>query len=163
MPKFYKVINIKRQHMGAYVLPEVGYKTTMESKSLAPDIKLLGECDAAGNILHEIASANFMSKKPNTKTIDVIGEIIKRDETAFTKNLGDKDPDFDGPLDPMFGKDTPIDPELLSESNGPALQKFDENKPTINEKGTDTRKPESRKSTGEKPKTGTGKKSGAKK
>lgn len=146
MPKFYKVINIKRQHMGAYVLPEVGYKTTMESKSLAPDIKVLGECDAAGNILHEIASANFIStKKPELKTQTPV----------------DADPDFDGPLDPMF-KGATTDPEQLSESNGPDLQTFND-KPTINEKGTDTGKPESGKSTGEKPKTGTGKKSGNKK
>lgn len=149
--RYYKVLNLKRQQQGPYVLPEAGYKVTMESKSLAVNIQLLGECDAGGNILHDIASSNFISKKP--VVID-----------APTKKA-DPDPDFDAPVDDMF-KDT-TDPEQLSESLSPELQTFEEPTPIIDEQKTTTtsgntgtgKSGAGKKST----KAGTGKKAGARK
>src|SRR5688572_16181907 len=115
--RYYKVLNLKRQDQGPYVLPESGYKVTMETKSLAVHIQTLGECDAGGNILHDIASSNFISKKA----------VVKDEPTK----QADPDPDFDAPVDDMF-KDA-IDPELQSESLSPELQTFEEPTPTINE------------------------------
>lgn len=148
--RYYKVLNLKRQQQGPYVLPEAGYKITMESKSLAANIQVLGECDAGGNILHDIASNNFISKK----------EVIKPEPA---KNA-DPEPDFDAPVDEMF-KDA-VDPELQSESLSPELQTFDEPKTAINEqKATNTNTGTGKSGSVEKStaKTRTGKKSGARK
>lgn len=64
MAKLYKVINLNRQNIAPQVIPEQGWKLIQENEQLSKVMKNLGECDAGGNLLTELAANNFTTKAP---------------------------------------------------------------------------------------------------
>jgi hypothetical protein len=70
--KYYLVLNLKRQSGGPIATPEKGLKAMQESKALEGTFKIIGECDALGNLLAGIAQNNFSPKeKKTTKQIAI--------------------------------------------------------------------------------------------
>lgn len=57
--KYYLVLNLKRQTSGPIATPEKGLEEMQKSKALKGTFEVIGECDAAGNLLLGIANNNF--------------------------------------------------------------------------------------------------------
>lgn len=67
--KHYKVINLKRQGAGPIVLTESAWKLNRDNPNKAKHLKLIGECDAAGNMLADIAKGNFLHAAKKTEPV----------------------------------------------------------------------------------------------
>lgn len=74
MAKFYKAINLNRQHKGAEIFTEKGWESIQGIEDLKKIYQLQGECDAAGTLLTDLKKNNFMpekaTEKPEEKPID---------------------------------------------------------------------------------------------
>jgi hypothetical protein len=60
--KYYKIINLERQHIGSFVVPQSGWNEIQKNPGLTKTIQLLGECDAGGNLLTDLKEDNFLTK-----------------------------------------------------------------------------------------------------
>lgn len=98
--KYYKFINLDKQHLGAIVVPEKGWQAIQESKSLKNKVELLGECDAGGTLLTQLSEDNFLKKAVPVKTIPV-KEPEKKPEplNKAQKALKDQLDDWGPPTD----------------------------------------------------------------
>lgn len=108
--KYFKVLNINRQGAGPIVVTEKGYNEMMNSMALAPSIQLIGECDASGNLITEIAENNFISA-PKKKVI-----FTEPSKKSSGRRVADIDSDDDSEPDPLFSK-TKAEPELVDFEN----------------------------------------------
>lgn len=79
--------------MGAQVVPEKGWEALKGIPSEFKNIQLLGECDAAGNLLAETKKSNFLDKSTDPEQLS---------ESLNTTENG-KDTEIPGFSDPTIG------------------------------------------------------------
>ncbi len=59
--KYYKILNLNRQHMGPFAASQTWLDIAQKEPGFSGTYSNLGECDAKGNPLEEIAKNNFIS------------------------------------------------------------------------------------------------------
>lgn len=99
MSNFFLILNLKRQQNGPTVITSTGLKEMESSKSLEGTFRVIGECDAYGNLLSAIADSNFMSA-PVKKVA-----VPEKSKPSIPKKAVVPDMDDDGPLMQDFSEE----------------------------------------------------------
>ncbi len=87
--KYYKIINLNRQQVGPFTASQTWLDNAQTEKDFSQNFSNLGECDAKGNLLKEIATNNFIASAPAEKPTEIIPPSDKKDDVIPSTDESD--------------------------------------------------------------------------